>query len=266
MSTAMTPTLQQRMASLFDLTGLVAVVTGGGRGIGRSIAEGLAGFGAELVLSGRNAATLAAAAEEMTTQGARVWWHAADVSREEEVAALLAAVLERHGRADVLVNNAGINPVYKSAETLTREDWQPIVDTNLGGVFHCCRHFGAAMLERKAGSIINISSLAGHVGLRKSLPYCAAKGGLELMTKSLAVDWAPSGVRVNSIAPGFVETDLTVGMREHEQISRRLLGQTPMGRFCGPDELIGAAVFLASAASAYVTGHSILVDGGWTAQ
>ncbi|WP_082109186.1 SDR family NAD(P)-dependent oxidoreductase [Azospirillum thiophilum] len=266
MSAVSTPTLQQRMAGLFDLTGKVAVVTGGGRGIGRSIAGGLAGFGAEIVLSGRNTATLAATAGEMDAQGAKVWWHAADVAREEEVAALLAAVLERHGRIDVLVNNAGINPTYKAAETLTREDWQPIIDINLGGVFHCCRHFGAAMVERGTGSIINISSVGGHVGLRKTLPYCAAKGGLEMMTKSLAIDWAASGVRVNSIAPGFVETDLTAGVREHEQISRRLLGQTPMGRFCGPDELIGAAVFLASAASAYVTGHSILVDGGWTAQ
>lgn len=255
-----------RIRGLFDLTGTVAVVTGAGRGLGRAMAAGLAAFGAEVVLCGRSAGTLAATAEELSAEGAKVWWKTADVSREEDVTALLAAVMERYGRVDTLVNNAGINPIYKAAERTDLPDWQAIIDTNLTGVYLCCRHFGAAMLERGRGSVITVSSVGGHVGLRKTLPYCAAKGGVEVMTKSLAIDWAPKGVRVNCIAPGFFETDLTAGMRDHAALSQRLLGQTPMGRFGKADELVGAAVFLASPASSYVTGQSIVVDGGWTAQ
>ena len=258
--------LDTRMKGLFDLTGTVAVVTGAGRGLGRAMAAGLAGFGAEVVLCGRNADTLVATADEMTAEGGKVWWKTADVSREADVTALLAAVLERHGRVDTLINNAGINPIYKAAERIDLDDWRNIIDINLTGVYLCCRHFGSAMLERGRGSIISISSVAGHVGLRKTLPYGAAKGGVELMTKSLAIDWAPKGVRVNTIAPGFFETDLTAGMRDHAALSERLLGQTPMGRFGTAEELVGAAVFLASPASSYVTGQSIVVDGGWTAQ
>lgn len=254
------------LKNLFDLTGTVAVVTGAGRGLGRAMAAGLAAYGAEVVLCGRTAETLAATADDLTAQGAKVWWKTADVSREEDVAALLAAVLDRHGHVDTLVNNAGVNPIYKAAERTSLADWQTIIDVNLTGVYLCCRHFGTAMLERGRGSVISVSSVAGHVGLRKTLPYNAAKGGVELMTKSLAIDWAPRGVRVNCIAPGFFETDLTAGMREHAALSERLLGQTPMGRFGKADELVGAAVFLASPASSYVTGQSIVVDGGWTAQ
>lgn len=254
------------LRTLFDLTGTVAVVTGAGRGLGRAMAAGLAVHGAEVVLCGRTAETLAATADELTAEGAKVWWKTADVSREEDVTALLAAVLERHGRVDALVNNAGINPIYKAPERTDAADWQSIIDVNLTGVYLCCRHFGAAMVERGRGSVITISSVAGHVGLRRTLPYCAAKGGVELMTKSLALDWAPSGVRVNCIAPGYFETDLTAGMRDHAALSERLLGQTPMGRFGKAEELVGAAVFLASPASSYVTGQSIVVDGGWTAQ
>lgn len=254
------------MKGLFDLAGTVAVVTGAGRGLGRAIAAGLAGFGAEVVLCGRNADTLTSTADELTAEGGKVWWKAADVSREEDVTALVDAVLERHGRVDTLINNAGINPIYKAAEHIDLDDWRNIIDVNLTGVYLCCRHFGNAMLERGRGSIISISSVAGHVGLRKTLPYGAAKGGVELMTKSLAIDWAAKGVRVNTIAPGFFETDLTAGMRDHAALSERLLGQTPMGRFGKAEELVGAAVFLASPASSYVTGQSIVVDGGWTAQ
>ena len=258
--------LGERMRSLFDLTGTVAVVTGAGRGLGRAMAAGLAGFGAEVVLCGRTAGTLAATADELSAEGAKVWWKTADVAREEDVADLLAAVLERHGRVDTLINNAGINPIYKLPEDTGLPEWQSIIDINLTGVYLCCRHFGAAMVERGAGSIINVSSVAGHVGLRKTLPYGAAKGGVEMMTRALAVDWGPRGVRVNTIAPGFFETELTAAVCEHPAIGKRLLGNTLLGRFGKAEELVGAAVFLAAPASAYVTGQSIVVDGGWTAQ
>jgi len=258
--------LHARMQALFDLTGKVAIVTGAGRGLGKAIAAGLAGFGADVVLCGRTAATLEAATEELTAAGAKAWWQTVDVSKEADVLALLAAVQERHGRLDILVNNAGVNPIYRRPEKTSLEDWASIVDINLTGVFLCCRHLGGAMVAQGSGSIINVSSVAGHVGLAKSVPYCAAKGGVELATRALALDWAANGVRVNSIAPAFFETDLTAGMREHPELSQRLLDQTPLGRFGKPEDMVGAVVYLASDASAYVTGHSLVVDGGWTAR
>ncbi len=246
----------------FDLTGHVAVVTGGGRGLGRAIAEGLAKHGAKLVLCGRNAGTLAAAAEAI---GPDVLTVAADVSQEADVLAVRDAALERFGAVHVLVNNAGVNPIYAGIERTSLAEWQHILDVNLTGTFLCCKHIGGLMAEAGQGSVITISSVAGHVGLRRSVPYCATKGGVELLTRALALDWAPKGVRVNCIAPGYFETDLTAGMRENEAMSSRLLAATPMGRFGRDPDIVGAAVYLASPASAYVTGQSLLVDGGYTA-
>ena len=249
----------------FDLTGRVAVVTGGGRGIGRFIAEGLAGAGARVVLTGRTQATLDATAAELRGKGHDVLAQMVDVAREDDVTALRDAVLSVCGRLDVLVNNAGINPIYKGIERTTLAEWQGIIDTNLTGVFLCCKHLGGAMAERGGGSVINVSSVGGHVGLRRSVPYCATKGGVELLTKGLALDWAAKGVRVNTIAPGYFETDLTAGLRENDALAAPLLAHTPLGRFGRLEDVAGAAVFLASDASAYMTGSSLMVDGGWTA-
>ncbi len=248
--------------SEFDLTGKVCIVTGAGRGIGRAIAEGLARHGASVVLCGRTQATLAEAAAAIGSQASV---QVADVSREADVLALRDAVLARAGRIDALVNNAGINPIFRGIERVSLEDWQSIIDINLTGTFLCCKHLGGVMVEQGAGSIINISSVAGHVGLLRSVPYCASKGGVELLTKALALDWAKRGVRVNCLAPGWVDTDLTHGLLEHDVHGKRLLDHTPMGRFAKAGDMVGAAVFLASGASAYVTGQSLLVDGGWTA-
>lgn len=253
------------MSGTFDLSGHVAVVTGGGRGLGRAIAAGLARHGAGLVLCGRTEATLHAAADALRAEGADVLAHVADVSREADVLALRDAALARFGQVDVLVNNAGVNPIYRGIERTSLADWQGILDVNLTGVFLCCKHIGGVLAERGRGSVITISSVAGHVGLRRSVPYCAAKGGVELLTKALALDWAGKGVRVNCIAPGYFETDLTAGMRANEAMAGSLLGQTPVGRFGTDADIVGAAVFLASPASAYVTGQSLLVDGGYTA-
>jgi len=247
---------------VFDLDGAVAVVTGGGRGLGRAIARGLGAHGARLVLCGRTPATLEAAAAEI---GGEVLTHAADVSREEDVLALRDAALARFGQIDVLVNNAGVNPIYKGIEGTTLDEWQQIVDVNLTGTFLCCKHLGTVMAKAGRGSIITVSSVAGHVGLRRSVPYCATKGGVELLTKALALDWAGKGVRVNCIAPGYFETDLTAGMIANETLSARLLAQTPLGRFGRDPDIVGAAVFLASPASAYMTGQSLVVDGGYLA-
>lgn len=246
----------------FDLTGMVAVVTGGGRGIGRAIAAGLAEHGAVPVLCGRTAETLEAAAAAI---GRGAVAQTCDVGREADVEALRDAVLGRFGRVDVLVCNAGVNPIYKGIEATTLAEWQTVLDTNLTGTFLCCKHLGGAMAAAGRGSVICISSVAGHVGLRKSVPYCATKGGVELLVRGLALDWAARGVRVNCIAPGYFETDLTAGMMANPAMSARLLGATPMGRFGRDADIAGAAVFLASPAAAYVTGQSLLVDGGYVA-
>jgi NAD(P)-dependent dehydrogenase (short-subunit alcohol dehydrogenase family) len=259
----MSPTAPR--SDLFRLDGKVAIVTGGGRGIGRAIAQSLAEHGATVVIAGRDEATLAKALPELTAVSPRSAFHTLDVTREDSVAALEAWVTARFGFAEILVNNAGINPFYRAAEHVTLGEWQQLIEVNLTGVFLCCRAFGVHMLANGAGSIINVTSVAGHVGLQKTTAYCAAKGGVEMMTRSLALDWSPKGVRVNTLAPGYVETDLTAGMRDHPVLADRLRAKTPMGRFAAPSELAGAAVFLASPASSYMTGQSVVVDGGWTA-
>jgi gluconate 5-dehydrogenase len=251
--------------TLFDLTGKTAIVTGAGRGIGRGIVEALAGFGAAVLLAGRTPGTLDEAAAAITEAGGHAAVQVADVAKEDDVLALRDAALARFGRIDVLVNNAGINPIWRTIEKTSLAEWQSIIDVNLTGTFLCCKHIGAAMAEQGAGSVINISSVAGHVGLTRSAPYCASKGGVEMLTKSLALDWARRGVRVNCLAPGYVDTDLTSGLLHHEALSKPFLDHTPMGRFGETRDIVGAAVFLASDASAYVTGQSLVVDGGWTA-
>ncbi len=250
------------MNRLFDLSGKVAVVTGAGRGIGRAIAEALAAYGARVVLSGRTQATLAEAAAAI---GGDCLVQVADIARGADVTALRDAALARFGQVDVLVNNAGINPIWRTVEKISLADWQAIIDVNLTGTFLCCKHIGGAMAERGAGSVINISSVAGHVGLTRSAPYCASKGGVEMLTRALALEWAKRGVRANCLAPGYVDTDLTSGLLHHETLSKPFLDHTPIGRFGEARDIVGAAVFLASDASAYMTGQSLVIDGGWTA-
>jgi NAD(P)-dependent dehydrogenase (short-subunit alcohol dehydrogenase family) len=244
----------------FDLTGKICIVTGGGRGIGRGMAEGLVRNGGTVVLAGRTQAPLD---ETAAALGNGAWRHVTDVAKEDDVIALRDAVLAKHGRIDVLVNNAGVDPIFKQIERITLAEWQHIVDINLTGLFLCCKYLGGAMTS--GGSVINVSSLAGHVGLVRSVPYCASKGGAELLTKALAIDWAERGVRVNALAPGWVDTDLTHKLLEHDVHGQRMLSGTPMGRFGTPRDMAGGVVFLASNASSFMTGQSLVIDGGWTA-
>ncbi len=248
-------------AADFDLTGKVCIVTGGGRGIGRGMAEGLYRHGATVVLTGRTLSVLEEAAAAM---GDRAYGIACDVSKEAEVLALRDAVVARSGKINVLVNNAGVNPIFKTIERTSLEEWQNIIDVNLTGIFLCCKYLGGAIGE--GGSVINVSSVAGHAGLPRSVPYCGSKGGVEMMTKALALDWAKKGVRVNTLAPGWVDTDLTHGLLEHDVHGKRLLDRTPLGRFARPIDMAGGVVFLASDASAFMTGQSLVIDGGWTAE
>jgi len=247
--------------SEFNLVDKVCIVTGAGRGIGRAMAEALARHGGFIVLVGRTQATLDEAADAI---GDRVMVQLADVAREADVLALRDAVLARTGRIDVLVNNAGVNPIFRSIERIDLDEWQHIIDVNLTGVFLCCKHLGGAM--GLGGSIINVSSVAGLGGLPRSVPYCASKGGVEMLTKALALDWAKRGVRVNTLAPGWVDTDLTHELLEHDVHGKRLLERTPLGRFAVPNDMAGGVVFLASGASAFMTGQSLVIDGGWTAE
>jgi gluconate 5-dehydrogenase len=249
-------------SAYFDLRGKVAVVTGGGRGIGRAIAQGLADCGATVVISGRNAETLAQACTEIGNGAVPL---AADVAQEDAVLAMRDAVQSRFGRLDILVNNAGIDPHYAPLERTESAEWETILRTNLDGVFYCCKHLGGLMIPAKSGSIINITSVAGQVGLKRQVPYCASKGGVEQLTRALAMDWAEHNIRVNAIGYGFIRTDLTAGMTTHPHLAPRLLARTPLGRFGETSEVAGAAIFLASPAASYVTGHSLMVDGGWTA-
>ena len=253
---------------MFDLTGKVAVVTGGGRGIGQAIAMALAAHGARVVPVGRTAASLDATCAKLPGTGH--FSLTMNVEVEAEVEAARDAILKQAGAIDILVNNAGVDPHYATIEKTTQEQWDQIVAVNLSGVFRCCRLLGAAMLPKsgvpqKSGCIINISSIAGHVALKRQVPYCATKGGVEQLTKALSFDWAEHGIRVNAIAYGFVDTDLTHSILNHPQIGPRFLARVPMGRFGTLDDVAGAAVFLASPAASYVTGHSLVVDGGWTA-
>lgn len=250
--------------SMFDLGGRLCVVTGGSRGIGKSIAAALAAQGGKVVVTGRSEETLRHAVEEIRANGGSADWLTADIQDEPAVIGLARTVQERFGPAHVLVNNAGVNAIYKGAEKTSLEEWNTIIGTNLTGVFLACREFGRQMLAEGRGSIINISSVGGRTGLARTAAYCASKGGVELLSKSMAIDWAPKGVRVNCVAPAYVETDLTSGLVDHPVLAAKITGRTPMGRFGKTDEIAGAVVFLASDASTYLTGESIAVDGGWT--
>ncbi|MGR7995170.1 SDR family NAD(P)-dependent oxidoreductase [Xanthobacter sp. ZOL 2024] len=243
----------------------VVIVTGGGRGLGRALAEGFAAAGAHVVITGRDAATLAETVAALTARGGSALGVPADVARAADMEALCATVRDAYGRIDVLVNNAGINPWYKPAQDTSLDEWQAVIDTNLTGVFLACREAGRVMLAQGAGAIVNVTSVAGRVALAKTTAYCAAKGGVELMTRQLALEWARKGVRVNAVAPGYFETDLTQGLRANPALAERVTGRTPMGRFGHPSELVGACLFLASPAASYITGASLAVDGGWTA-
>lgn len=246
----------------FDLTDKFALVTGGGRGIGYSIAQGLVNCGAKVVICGRNADVLEQARIAL---GEQAIYTVLDVTDESAVIALRDVIHERFGRLDILVNNAGIDPHYAPLERTDTAEWENVLDTNLNGVFYCCKHLGGLMIAAKSGAIINISSVAGQVALKRQVPYCASKGGMEQLTRALAIDWAEHGIRVNAIGYGFIRTDLTSGMTDHPHIAPRLLARTPLGRFGELSEVAGAAIFLASPSASCVTGHTLMVDGGWTA-
>ncbi|MSQ54316.1 MAG: glucose 1-dehydrogenase [Betaproteobacteria bacterium] len=249
---------------LYDLSGKVALVTGGASGLCRAMAWGFACYGADIALVDRDARAAASCAEEMSAaSGRRVLAYAAEASDERQVDAAVAAATSAFGRIDILVNGAGHN-IRKPLVEFTQAEFDSLLHVHVRGAFLFCRAVGRAMQAQKSGSIINIASIAGHVGIREVAPYAAAKGALVQLTKAFALEMAPYAVRVNAIAPGYIDTPLT---RQHPaETRRRIAAGTPLARFGEAAELIGPAVFLASDASSFVTGCSLVVDGGWTAQ
>ena len=248
----------------FDLSNRVAVVVGATSGIGKAIALGLADAGADVVPTGRRRNLVESAAREVESRGRRSMAVTADVTATDSMNALANEVIERFGKVDILVNAAGIT-VRRATVDVSDKEWNEIIDTNLTGMLRACRAFGPHMIQRGYGRVINIGSLTSLVALQEVTAYGVSKAGVAALTKSLAVEWAPYGVCVNAILPGVFRTALNEGLLDGTDRGRELLMRTPMRRFGQPEELAGAAVFLASDASGFVTGHLLAVDGGFLA-
>ncbi len=253
-------------AGLFSVLGQVAMVTGASRGIGRAVALGLSDAGATIALVARDGVALEHVAAEIRSSGREATTFPGDVSLHSQVDALVAAIVDKFGQIDILVNAAGVSPVYTRAEDTDEATWQAIIDTNLTGTFRVCQAVGRHMIEAGRGSIVNVSSIGADVGLSRLVAYCSSKGGVSALTRVLAVEWASQGVRVNAVAPGFIETDLTRGLMDNKKLNLSIVDQAPLRRMGDVSEVVGPVVFLASDAASYVTGHSLLVDGGWTAR
>lgn len=252
------------MADL-SIGGRVAIITGGSRGIGRAVALGLARAGAHVVIASRTPEDVERVVAEARAYGPAGLGVPIDISCPDDIQRLVDKTLEVYGRIDVLVNNAGISPVYSRALSLKEEDWNRILSVNLTGPFLACQAAGRVMAEQCRGKIINMLSVGATTGLPRFIAYCAAKGGLLQVTRVLAQELAEYNVQVNAIAPGYVETDMTSGLRDNTRLYDAIIARTPMRRLGQPDEVVGAALLLASDASSYITGQMLYVDGGWSA-
>lgn len=248
----------------FRLDGRAALITGGNRGLGRAIAEALAGAGADVVIACRSGEAPEAAAA-IGALGRRVVVLAADLSQPAAAAPLVEWAASELGRLDILVNNAGIIRRAAALET-TAEDWQAVLDVNLTSVWACAQAAGRLMASQGAGKIITTASLLSFQGGIRVPAYAAAKHAVVGLTKALANEWAPLGINVNAIAPGYFATDNTAALRADPERARQIGERIPAGRWGRPDDLAGAAIFLASPASDYVHGHTLVVDGGWMAR
>ena len=249
---------------LFDLTGKVAVITGGNGGIGLGIAMGLAGAGANIVIAARSVEKTAQALEDIRTLGVEAHGITVDVTQEPAIQRMVTSTIDHMGRLDILVNNSGI-AVRAQPQELASAQWDSVVDVNLRGAFLASKEAYAQMVKAGGGKVINVGSMYSIFGSDWGAPYAASKGGLVQLTKSLAVAWAKDNIQVNAVLPGWIVTDLTRGIQDadpnrYDNISRRI----PTGRWGEPSELAGAAVFLASTASDYVTGATLAVDGGYS--
>jgi NAD(P)-dependent dehydrogenase (short-subunit alcohol dehydrogenase family) len=255
--------------SQFALTNKVAIITGGTTGIGEATAMGMARAGAEIVITSRELERAERTASAVRHVGRKAMGMACRVDKPEEVQQLTQRVMAEFGRIDILVNNAAVaghKYVFQKSEDVAPETWDYVADVTLKGVFLFCKCVGQEMINQKSGNIINISSIGGVVALPNALAYCSSKAGVIELTRVLAVDWVQHGIRVNAIAPGYIETPTNEAMRQQKGPAYdEVIRMTPMRRFGKPEEVANAAIFLASPAAGYITGETILVDGGWIA-
>ena len=250
--------------SEFDLFGKVAIVTGAGRGMGYHIALALAKYGADIVVCSRTVPELKRVGAEIEKIGRRALIHEMDVTKVSEIHGMVEQAVNAFGHIDILVNNAGVN-ITQWAVDVTEEAWDRVLDTNLKALFFCAQAVGRVMIRQKKGKIINVSSQTGTVAIPQRAAYCSSKGGVNQLTKLLAIEWAQYNINVNAIAPTFIETPFTKPMFEKEGFREYVLGNIPLGRVGKPEDVTGAVIYLASEASNLVTGHILLLDGGWTA-
>jgi gluconate 5-dehydrogenase len=251
------------MPNPFDLSGHLALITGGGSGLGFAIARGLAAAGASVVLNGRNRDKLDAAISALRSEGATATAMPFDVAQADAVAVGIAAIEKDIGPLDIVVNNAAVNR-RATLDAFSTDEWHKLLAANLDGPFFVARSVIPGMRLRRRGKIINICSLASEIGRPNIVPYATTKGGLQMLTRALAVELAPHNVQVNGIAPGFFKTDMNAPLIADAEFSAWVARRTPAGRWGEPPEIAGAAVFLASGAADYVTGHVLFVDGGFS--
>lgn len=247
---------------MFQLNGKTAVVTGGGRGLGKGIALGLAKYGANVIVISRTESELKETTEELRKYSEHSNYKIMDLLNYPLFEKALVDIAETYGSIDILVNAAGINKRGSLLET-TEDDWDLVMNVNLKSVFMLSKLVVPYMQKQKSGKIINIASLSSEIGLENMVSYCASKGGISQLTKAMAVEYAEENILVNAIGPGYYRTELTKAVLEDKQRSEWLLSRIPMKRLGEPEDIQGAAVFLASDASNYVTGQTIYVDGGW---
>jgi NAD(P)-dependent dehydrogenase (short-subunit alcohol dehydrogenase family) len=252
-------------SEMFRLEGKVALITGSAQGLGREIALCLAQNGCSLVLA--DIVHPEETAKQVAEIGSRSMCVKADVSNELEVKNMVGNAISEYKKVDILVNNAGISQLsFTATEDLPVEEWNKILAVNLTGTFLCCKHVGAQMIASGGGSIVNIASTAAINGVTRAPAYCASKAGVILLTKSLALEWARYNIRVNAVAPHYLETELTKGLRASEKVYDGLIKQIPMRRFAKPEEVVGTVLLLSSPASSYMTGTVVVVDGGYLSQ
>lgn len=250
--------------SLFDLSGRTALVTGSSRGLGRAIAEGLAAAGTRIVLNGVDPQRLAEAAGAARANGHRVHESRFDVTSEAEIIAAFGELDSLGIEIDILVNNAGVQ-FRRSMVELDTDDWRRVIETNLTSAFVIGREAAKRMIPRGRGKIINIGSLTSEAARATVAPYTAAKGGIKMLTRAMTAEWASHGIQANAIGPGYMLTEMNATLVENKEFNAWVVGRTPARRWGRPEELVGTAVFLASAASDYVNGQIIYVDGGMLA-
>lgn len=251
------------MQELFDLSGKVAIVTGASRGLGQYFGRALAGAGADLVITSRDAARLTYFKEEIESMGRRALPVELDVRNQEQIDILVESTVDEYGKIDILVNNAGVN-IRGASEGFDPEDWDTVLNTNLKGSYFCAQAVAREMMKREYGRIINMGSCTCVFGMEGIVPYCASRGGVLAMTRGLAAEWGKYGITVNVLAPGWFKTAQNEVLYENEEWVEYITDRIPLNRPGQPHDLDGTVVFLASDASAYITGQIILVDGGFT--